>query len=285
MPRTGSLAGIAISVLFGVSSGFAQGVPPTRVNAAPLRQATQQGNALIPQAPTGPLAQVPLDQLPATAPRITYQAGLLSIVAENSTLGDVLREVRKHTGAEIDVPPSANERVVVKLGPGPARDVLADLLNGTSFNYVMAGSPSDPTGLASVMLTPKPAGGTPAGNQTVESFQSPANRIPGMGPNFAGRPVIMQQAIQTNQGQTPAAASDANADNADDDTADADDTADEDQNQNQPGQVESGQTAPPPNAGPKTPEQIMEMLRRPAQTPPGQTPDNSQQENSQQPPD
>ena len=215
---------------------------------------------------------------------MSYQNGLLSIVAENATLGDVLREVHKHTGATIDVPPSANERVVVRLGPGPARDVLADLLNGTSFNYVMAGSATDPTGLASVTLTPKPAGGVPTGNQPVEAFQPPPNRMPGMGPNFPGRPVIMQQAIQQGQTtpQTPAVTSD---DNADDDTADADDTADEDQNQNQPGQVDSGQTAPPPNAGPKTPEQIMQMLRRPAQTPPGQTPDNSQQENNQQPPE
>ena len=87
-----------------------------------------------------------MDQIPAAAPRVTYENGLLSITAQNATLGDILREVRKLTGATIDVPPAgANERVVVQLGPGAPRDVLATLLNGTSFNYVMLGSASDPT--------------------------------------------------------------------------------------------------------------------------------------------
>jgi len=58
-------------------------------------------------------------------------------VAHNSTLADVLRAVRKLTGAEMEIPPNATERVVADIGPGPARTVLAELLNGTHFNYVM----------------------------------------------------------------------------------------------------------------------------------------------------
>jgi hypothetical protein len=84
---------------------------------------------------------------------------MLTIVAQNSSLGDILREVHKTTGAVIDVPATASERVVGQIGPGPAREVLATLLNGTSFNYVLVGSMSDPTTLASVILTTRTAGG------------------------------------------------------------------------------------------------------------------------------
>ena len=79
--------------------------------------------SVLPPAPRGPLPQVPLDQLPAAPPQVNYQDGRLTIVAQNSTLGDILREVRKRTGASIEVPPSATERVVARLGPAPARDV------------------------------------------------------------------------------------------------------------------------------------------------------------------
>src|SRR5208282_6693816 len=65
----------------------------------------------LPSGPQGPVPQVPLDALPAVAPEVTYQNGLLTIVAPNSTLGDILRSVRKRTAAEIEVPATASERV------------------------------------------------------------------------------------------------------------------------------------------------------------------------------
>ncbi len=86
---------------------------------------------------------------------MTYQGGELGIVAHNSTLADVLRAVRKLTGADMEIPPNATERVVADIGPGPARDVLAELLNGTHFNYVMVGSTTDPTAVQSIVLTAK----------------------------------------------------------------------------------------------------------------------------------
>lgn len=101
------------------------------------------------------------EQMPAIAPNVTYQSGLLTIVARNSVLSDILRAVRAQTGAQIDIPPNATERVVAQVGPGPARDVLAKLLNGTHFNYVMLGSASNPNTLAQVILTPSQNGPEP----------------------------------------------------------------------------------------------------------------------------
>ncbi|HZU21745.1 MAG TPA: hypothetical protein VE998_02870, partial [Terriglobales bacterium] len=66
---------------------------------------------------------------PPQPPQVTYQNGLLTVHAENSTLADVLAQVQAKTGAQIQVPPgAATERMVVQEGPEPARDALAALL-------------------------------------------------------------------------------------------------------------------------------------------------------------
>ena len=80
---------------------------------------------------------------------------MLTIVAENSTLSDILRAVRTQTGAAVEIPPNATERVVTHLGPGAPRNVLASLLNGSHFNYVMLGSPTNPDKVDRVILTSK----------------------------------------------------------------------------------------------------------------------------------
>jgi hypothetical protein len=117
----------------------------------------------VPDPPPPPAPPPPpptLEQLPAVPPKVTFSNGLLTIAAENSTLADILRAVRVKTGAVVEVPPNATERVVAHLGPGPARSVLASLLNGSHFNYVMLGSPTNPDKVDRVILTSK-SGGTP----------------------------------------------------------------------------------------------------------------------------
>jgi len=95
------------------------------------------------------------EQAPAMPPQVSFKEGLLTIIADNCTLGDILRSVRQETGASVDLPQDATERVVGRFGPGPARDVLALLLNGTQFNYVLLGSASDGNGLVRVVLMSK----------------------------------------------------------------------------------------------------------------------------------
>ncbi len=109
----------------------------------------------LPSGARGPVPQIPLDSIPAVAPEVTYENGLLKIVAPNSTLGDILRSVRKQTAAEIDIPSGATERVATRLGPAPAREVMADLLNGSRFNYILLGSPADANALVRVVLVAK----------------------------------------------------------------------------------------------------------------------------------
>ena len=116
----------------------------------------------LPSGTQGPVPQVPLDAIPAIAPQVSYENGLLTIVAQNSTLGDILRGVRKHTSADIEIPATASERVVTHLGPAPAREVMAELLNGSRFNYILLGSPSDANALVRVVLVAKTPDTPPA---------------------------------------------------------------------------------------------------------------------------
>ena len=114
-------------------------------------------------------------------PNIRFANGLLSIEANNSVLTDILFEVGSKTGAEIQMPPwsdAGREHVVAKLGPGNPRDVIAALLHGSSFNYVIVESPQ---GLQQLILTPKPdwpggPGGDQAGQQTAD--QPPTAEAP-----------------------------------------------------------------------------------------------------------
>lgn len=126
----------------------------------------------LPSGPTGPVQQIPLDSIAPVPPQVTYQNGQLTIVAPNSTLGDILRAVRKQTGAEIEIP-VATDRVVTHLGPGPAREVVAELLNGSRFNYVLLGSSGDDAALTRVVLVMKtgPDTVTPPSGPTIAEQQ------------------------------------------------------------------------------------------------------------------
>jgi hypothetical protein len=226
---------------------------------------------VLPPLPAGPLQQVPLPQIPESAPKVTLENGQLTIVAHNATLGDILKQVQQLTNASIDLPPNgASERVVTQIGPGAPRDVLATLLNGTAFNYVMLGSSSDPTAIATVVLSPKPGAveAQTAANGYPQGGQPMVQTVPGQQP-------FRQQAIAAMPPQPEAAA--AEEDNADD-SEDKDQDADADQ---------AGQPTPPdnnaqpdqqnpnlPNAGPRTPEQLLQMMRQgqPAVPPNGQPP-------------
>jgi hypothetical protein len=167
---------IAVVVAF-MLSGFAADTGQqhrVKKGAAKSNQATPS-----PQPPQPPPPPVTLEQMPASAPQVTFRNGMLTIVSQNSTLADILRAVHARTGAAMDIPPNANERVVSRLGPGPAREVLASLLNGSHFNYVMLGSATNPQSVERVILTskasaPEPAAQNPAVGQNQADQQSGA---------------------------------------------------------------------------------------------------------------
>ena len=91
-------------------------------------------------------------------PEVSYAGGQLTIVARNSTMADVLNGVKQKTGAAVDMPVASSERVVGRFGPGAPRDVLAQLLNGSHYDYVLLGSPSDPGALKKIVLMARASG-------------------------------------------------------------------------------------------------------------------------------
>src|SRR5579884_2369984 len=118
------------------------------------------------------------EQMPAVPPQVSYENGLLTIVAPNSTMSAVLNAVHQKTGANVEMPPgSGNERVVGRMGPGPARDVLATLLNGSRFNYVMIGSDTDPSAIQRIVLTSKAVPESETAANTPQP--QPAPNLPG----------------------------------------------------------------------------------------------------------
>jgi len=229
---------------------------------------------VLPPLPSGPLSQLPMDQIPATRATVSYEGGLLTISAQNSTLGEILRDVRKLTGASIEIPQGsgASERVITHLGPGAPRDVLAGLLNGSSFDYVMLGSNSDPTAVSSVVLLAKPSS---AGDNQTAANGNPGTMPPNSGPPSQpfNRQLIAPMPGQPRNGQSV----NAEEDSKDDDSDNADDSADDQARPGQPVRPNMGganaqdqQQQPDPNqpnAGPKTPEQILEMLQKQKQQP------------------
>ncbi len=180
----------------------------------------------LPSGTQGPVPQIPLDSIPAIAPTVSYEGGLLTIVAPNSTLADILRSVRKHTSADIEVPASASERVATRLGPAPPREVMAELLNGSHFNYILLGSAEDSNALVRVVLVAKTGPDTPT---------PPAQA--------ANTPAIPPQAANAEAPEAEAAEENAD-DNADQSAAEAE---------------------PPPQPdqpGVKTPQQMLQEMQQ-----------------------
>jgi hypothetical protein len=137
---------------------------------------TAQEGEVAASAPPRPVAG---EQRAAKPAKVTYVDGQLTIIAENSLLSDILSALHTAMGAEIDLPASASsERMWVRLGPGPARKVLGELLSGTDLNFVIQGSATDAEGIRSVLLTPHSEAGPRISSEPQERM---ANRQPPVG--------------------------------------------------------------------------------------------------------
>lgn len=107
--------------------------------------------------PVSPQPLVPLMlQDVAALPKVSYDHGKLTIVAQDSTIGDILRAVRDQMGFALDLPSEATERATVHIGPGSTKEVLAQLLAGSRFNYVILESATDQNKFERLILTLRP---------------------------------------------------------------------------------------------------------------------------------
>src|SRR5215475_7299605 len=105
-----------------------------------------------------------IEEAPAPAPKtgleVSYKNGLLGIVANKATLSEVLYAIQQKTGADIAIPAgSEQEKVVAEYEPAPAPEVLAHLLNGSRFNFLIVSAPDDPTKLDRVIFSTRAESG------------------------------------------------------------------------------------------------------------------------------
>lgn len=153
----------------------ASAAPATRPVAQKHRAKAKP--AAAPEVPQTPAPPPTLEEQPPTPPQVLYKDGQLSITSVNATLAQVLRSVQTQTGASIEIPANAgNERVAASLGPGKPQSVLASLLNGCKFNYVILGVPDKPNAVQKVILLAKTTTAGDAGSKN--AYQPPAQQQP-----------------------------------------------------------------------------------------------------------
>jgi hypothetical protein len=140
------------------------------VSANPARLAITQPS-MNPAVAVNASAAVSAPARPAL--EVTFNAGMLSIHSNKATLSEILFAVQQRTGAEVSIAAGAEqEKVVADFGPAPAPEVLAQLLNGSRFNFLILNAANDPRQLDRVILTPRPdrvSSSAPAMAQTMSA--------------------------------------------------------------------------------------------------------------------
>jgi hypothetical protein len=163
---------VLIKMSIGVSAGSAPAIDPWREPAVQAVTASSVPAIIQPNAPPDP---------PKPSLEVEFVNGLLSIKADRVTLAEILRAVQQRTGADVSLAPGADqEKVVFDLGPAPAQEVLAHLLHGSKFNFLILNAASDPKKLDRVILTPRTEGGvtTLPPLQTADQEPQPEPSVP-----------------------------------------------------------------------------------------------------------
>ncbi len=133
-----------------------------KVVGASSTAVAQNGNSAQPGTRPGLVAAnfttssepVHIEAVPEPPLQVSYLHGMLSIRSNKATLSEVLYAVQQKTGADIAIPAGAEqEKVVAYVEPAPAPEVLAKLLNGSHFNFLILSAPDDPNKLDRVILS------------------------------------------------------------------------------------------------------------------------------------
>jgi hypothetical protein len=160
----------------------------------------------------------PANEKPVEA-AVTWNGQGLRISAANSSLRQILEDVASATGATVEGI-ETDQRIFGVYGPGKARDVLTQLLHGTSYNVLMIGEQGEGTPREIVLSLRKHAtvGTAVAANPSSKGDddddaddqpqppQQPPPMRPGFGPHGRTPPEVqqeMQQRQQQGQQQPP----------------------------------------------------------------------------------
>jgi hypothetical protein len=130
------------------------GLPQDRRMAARQGGGTQSNENTAASPAYDPPAQI---TKAAHLPFVSYDRGLLFVDADNSNLPDILYAISQKTGAQIELPMAEGmlDRVGTRIGPASPRDVIAKLLDGSIYNYIIVENAAGK--LDEVLLSPKAA--------------------------------------------------------------------------------------------------------------------------------
>jgi len=155
--------------------------------------------ATPPTASQPPVAQPPAASVPAKPvvhkAQIVYAQGQLQIVADNSSLNQILRDIAQQTGMKI-TGGVADQRVFGKYGPGAPAGILATLLDGTGSNMMLREAPDHTP--VELILSPRNGGPTPPSPSTFASDDRAESSSPSSNGQY-GSPVQPNQTAQQPQ--------------------------------------------------------------------------------------
>jgi hypothetical protein len=226
-----SLAATAAIALMSTALAHAQSQtnPSPAPAAPPVHHArTHKKPAAVTPAPEPPPPAAPVappppnwpaNDLPGAASVVFDSRGLL-VVASNSSLSQILKEISVETGAKVEGF-DADQRVFGTYGPAPVRDVIAQLLDGSGYDVLMVGDRGEGTPRRIVLSERSGAGAAPRnmannatpppGNDDTENDDQPEPQaeppqpVPGPGSNGPPVPIRtpqqMMQEIQERQRQ------------------------------------------------------------------------------------
>ncbi|MGA3081855.1 MAG: hypothetical protein ABSD44_10790 [Terracidiphilus sp.] len=180
-----------------------QPVHPRKHHAAPPEQSPLPPPAALPAPPPEPEAPLwPANEKPVDA-TVTWDSLGLRIDASNSSLEQILNDVAADTGAKVEGF-DADERVFGAFGPGQARDVLSQLLQGSGYNVMLIGDQGQGTP-REIVLSARHAGdeqpaANPAPTVDEDAEEQPAPPTYRPSSNFGpGGPHSPQQMVDARQ--------------------------------------------------------------------------------------
>jgi hypothetical protein len=164
----------------------------------------------VPQTPNWPAFDKPVEA------SVVWDSHGLAIDAANSSLEQILKDVSTATGTKVEGL-SADQRVFGAYGPGQARDVLSQLLQGSGYNVIMIGDQGQGTP-RQILLSVRQAGSaqpaskpSASGNeeddaddqQQQPAVPEPVPNRPGFPPGTPVRSPQMMQEMQQRQQNQP----------------------------------------------------------------------------------
>jgi len=143
---------VAATILFAAQSPLDAQTPTPAPASTPAQEPLHPQKRLNPAHPLTPTAQSAATSLTAPAPEapnwpandkatpasVVWDSQGLRIDAANSSLEQILKDVSTATGARVEGLGS-DQRIFGAYGPGQARDVLSQLLQGSGYNIIMMG--------------------------------------------------------------------------------------------------------------------------------------------------